>query len=356
MAARIWLRAARIFHIEARTDPQLEECLRGVIALQPQHEMANFLLEKILAEQGRFDEIIALQDKRIDGLTGDQPKIDLAKRIGNMWLLRWKDKDRAARFYGRALNFTYRGAVEAGKALPGHLAAFSLLRDTLAPKGEWAQLFNYADLGSFAPMNDEERGALMVQAAHAAWRDAGDPARAKPYFAEVQRVYPEHEELQAFVNEYGDPNAEAPAEAAAEPEAAVEAAAPVAEEPVAEAAPVEAEPVAAEPVAEVAAEAPAEAPAAEAASSSRSLKPLPSRSPKPPPKPKPLPKRPRSSRSPKPKLPPRRPRSKKPRPSPRWRPKESSPVSMGPPCGRWKPRRPSRAPASIRRSTPGARW
>ena len=258
MAARVWLRAARIFHIEARSDPQFEECLRGVVALQPQHEMANFLLEKILAEQGRFDEIIAVQDRRIDGLTGDQAKIDLAKRIGNMWLLRWKDKDRAARFYGRALNFTYRGAVEAGKALPGHLAAFSLLRDTLAPKGEWAQLFNYADLGSFAPMHDEERAALMVQAGRAAWRDAGDPGRAKNYYAEVQRTFPEHEELQNFIAEYGDPSVEAPAE---EAPVAQEAEAPVAVEQAVEEAPVAAE----APVAE------AEAPVAEAAEAASTI-------------------------------------------------------------------------------------
>lgn len=262
MASRVWLRAARIFHIEARSDPQFEECLRAVVALQPQHEMANFLLEKILAEQGRFDEIIALQDKRIDGLTGDQAKIDLAKKIGNMWLLRWKDRERAARFYGRALTFTYRGAVEAGKVLPGHLAAFSLLRDILVPKGEWAQLFNYAELGTFAPMNDEERGALMVQAARAAWRDAGDPARAKAYYAEVQRVYPEHEELQNYIAEYGDPSVEAPAEEAPVEAAPVEAA-PVDVAP-AEEAPAEAVEPAAEAAAEPAAEPEALAPVEQA--------------------------------------------------------------------------------------------
>ncbi len=268
-AARVWLRAARIYHIEAKADPGFEECLRAAVALQPQHEMVNFLLEKILAEQGRFDEIIALQDKRIDGVQGDQAKIDLAKRIGNMWLLRWKDKERASRFYGRALTMTYRGAVEAHKAFPGHLAAFSLLRDMLVPKGEFEQLFNYAELGSFAPMLDEERGALMVQAGRAAWRDANDPARAKAYYAEVQRVYPEHEELQAFIAEHGDPSAEAAApEAAAPVEEAVAApveeavAAPV-EETVAEAAPE----AAVEPVAE-------EAPVAEAAPAAEEVAPV----------------------------------------------------------------------------------
>ncbi len=266
MAARIWFRAARIFHIEAKTDPQFEECLRAVIALQPQHEMANFLLEKILAEQSRFDEIVALQEKRIESLADVQAKIDLSKRIGNMWLLRWKDKERAARFYGRSLNLTYRGTVDASKAFPGHLAAFNMLREVLGPKGDWAPLLNYAELGSFAPMADADRAALMVQAGRMAWRDMGDAATARNFFAEVGRVFPENEELQAYVAEFGDPAAEAAAEPAEA--AAPEAVAPAAEAPVeaaqAEVVPVEAAPAVVEPVAEPVAVAPAveEAPAA----------------------------------------------------------------------------------------------
>ena len=267
MAARIWFRAARIFHIEAKTDPQFEECLRAVIALQPQHEMANFLLEKILAEQSRLDEIVALQEKRIESLADVQAKIDLSKRIGNMWLLRWKDKERAARFYGRSLNLTYRGTVDASKAFPGHLAAFNMLREVLGPKGDWAALINFAELGSFAPMADSDRAALMVQAGRMAWRDMGDAAAARNFFAEVGRVFPENEELQAYVAEFGDPAAEAVAAAPAEV-AAPEAVAPVAEAPVeaapAEVAPIEAAPAVVEPVVEPVAVAPVveEAPAA----------------------------------------------------------------------------------------------
>ena len=211
MAARMWFRAARIFHIEAKTDPQFEECLRGVISLSPQHEMANFLLEKILAEQSRFDEIVALEEKRIDSLGDVQSKIDLSKRIGNMWLLRWKDKERAVRFYGRALTLTYRGTVDAGKAFPGHLAAFNVLREVHGAKGDWAPLLNYAELGGFAPMSDADRAALMLQAGRMVWREMNDAATAKGFFAEVARVFPENEELAAYVAEFGDPTVDAAA-------------------------------------------------------------------------------------------------------------------------------------------------
>lgn len=206
MAARVWFRAARIFHIEAKTDPHFEECLRAVVVLAPQHEMANFFLEKVLAEQNRFDEIVGLEEHRVDSVGDVQSKIDLAKRIGNMWLLRWKDRERAARFYSRALTLAYRGSVEAATAFPGHLAAFNLLREVQAAKGDLAPLVTFAELGGFAPMSDAERGVLMVQAGRMAWREMNDPAVARGFFAEVQRVFPENPELLAFVAEVGDPS------------------------------------------------------------------------------------------------------------------------------------------------------
>ena len=104
-------------------------CLRAVTSLAPQHEMANFLLERFSPSRiGLMKSLRSKKSASTDSPTM-QAKIDLAKRIGNMWLLRWKDKERAARFYGRALNLAYRGTVEASKAFPGHLAAFNLLRE-----------------------------------------------------------------------------------------------------------------------------------------------------------------------------------------------------------------------------------
>ena len=113
-----------------------------------------------------------------------------------------------------------------------------MLREVYGAKADWAPMLNFAELGGFAPMSDAERAALMVQAGRMAWRDMGDAATARTFFAEVGRVFPENEELAAYAAEFGDPAAEA---------AAAEVAAPVAEVPV-EAAPVEAAPVEAAPV------------------------------------------------------------------------------------------------------------
>ena len=53
-------------------------------------------------------------------------------------------------------------------------------------------MLNYAELGSFAPMSDAERASLMLQAGRMTWRDMGDAATAKGFFAEVLRVFPEN--------------------------------------------------------------------------------------------------------------------------------------------------------------------
>lgn len=202
-AARLWLRAARILRIEVPADPQCEECLRQVLALEPQHEAANFLLEKIYGEQGRFDQLMMMQEHRIEGLSDERARIKLWQQIGSTWLVRWQDKDRASYFFGHALRLCYESPNPVEALFPGHLAAFNLLREVHGPREEWEDLLAYADLGSRAQMSDEAKGLLMVQAGGIALHEVKDVRRARGYFAVLQRVNPGHDELRAFVQAHG---------------------------------------------------------------------------------------------------------------------------------------------------------
>ncbi|MCS6914793.1 MAG: tetratricopeptide repeat protein [Myxococcales bacterium] len=208
MAIRLYLRAARILQIEVRADPQFEDCLRRVLSLDPQHEVANFLLEKVYGEQGRFDEIMILQERRAEGVSSERERIALWQRNGAIWLVRWQDKGRAAYFYGRVLESVYRSGWPVGEVFPGHLAAFHLVREVHGARGEWDHVLRYADLGAQANMSDEERIALLVQAAEIAWREAGDVGRARGYLALVKKLQPDHPVLQDFTREHGEVKAE----------------------------------------------------------------------------------------------------------------------------------------------------
>lgn len=190
-AARLWFQAARIFYPKDRSDPRYEECLRAVVMLQPQHGLGNLLLENWLAEQRRFDELESLQSGRLDRLEDEQQRLQLLKHFGNMWLLRWKDRTRACRFYAKALSIVYGGHGEVVKVFPGHVRAFCLLREELGPKGEGAAVLTLAELARNVRMSNDERGALMAQTALTVSEDMRDAARANHFFAEARRLVPD---------------------------------------------------------------------------------------------------------------------------------------------------------------------
>jgi tetratricopeptide (TPR) repeat protein len=233
LAARIYLRIARIYRMEVPADPAYVDTLKKVVANEPQHEQANFLLEGALGTAQKWDEIVQLHDKRAYAFADEKDQANLYRRFASVWALRFKDLERAAGFYRKALQAYYGDGAREGAAFPGHLAAFGFLREIEGGKGEWQRLLQLADLGLGAgkALSQDELAILATQAGVISWREMKDPDRAKPYFDRVQQLAPENEELRAFLSSQptngsngshkSEAAPEAPAPAAAAPAAPV---------------------------------------------------------------------------------------------------------------------------------------
>ncbi len=202
LAARIYLRIARIYRLEVPTDPIYLETLNKVVQNEPQHDQANFLLEGALGALQKWDEIVALHDKRAYALADEKDQADLFRRFASVWALRFKDLERAAYFYRKALQAYYGDGAREGAAFPGHLAAFGFLREIEGPKGEWQKLLQLADLGlgeGGKSLSEDELAILATQAGVISWHEMKDTDRARGYFDRVQKINPENEELRAFL-------------------------------------------------------------------------------------------------------------------------------------------------------------
>jgi len=224
LASRIWLRIARIYRLEGedKKDPAAySKALGKVVDADAQNVIANFLLEGALGAEKRFDDIVALHEWRLKNAESDKERAELSRRFASVWVLRFSDDQRAAKFYQQALETTYAGGLD----FPGHLAAFSFLRQiaSAAEKGDaWGKLLGIADLGMQAKLSDDEAVMLATQAGVISWKDAKDTGKARGYFERVQQSDPESEELKAYLAEGHQLNghAKAAAEKAAEPVAA----------------------------------------------------------------------------------------------------------------------------------------
>jgi tetratricopeptide (TPR) repeat protein len=216
LAARIWLRIARIYRLEQITDDAYVDALTKVVQNEPQHTQANFLLEGVLGQHKRFDEIEKLHERRVFACADESEQAELARRFASMWALRWNDTDRAALFYRQALEKFYGDAVGQGAIFPGHLAAFSFVKEIAGRKGEWSPLLQLADLGMRAGLGDDEVAVLATQAGLISWKEIHDEERARGYFDRVQSIDPQSEDLQAFLSQLsgdGRPTAQARATA-----------------------------------------------------------------------------------------------------------------------------------------------
>jgi golgin subfamily B member 1 len=200
-AARIMLRVARIYRMEVPADPEYLNALHRVVVNEPQHEQANFLIEGALGAQKRFDEIVKLHESRAFACADEREQAELYRRFASMWALRWNDVERSAYFYRKALQAYYGDGLSQGAQFLGHLAAFGFLKEIEGAKGEWAKLLAIADLGLRSGLTEDEQAILATQAGVISWKELHDSEKAKSYFAQVERINPDSEELHAFMRD-----------------------------------------------------------------------------------------------------------------------------------------------------------
>lgn len=222
--ARLLVRAARIYAIQAPTDPMREQLLAAAVEADPQSASANFLYETLLQEQGRTEEITALHEKRVrDAREEDRAK--LYQELASLWAIRFVDVTTTATFYERALREFY---IKGADPFPGHLAAFNFLKDVKGPQGQWAALLDLFDLALEAPLLEDDMIVLATMAGEIAYQEVKDVERASAFFGLVQRFEPDnsrlleflgtHPEAQVFVDRAAEaPMAEAQALADVEP-------------------------------------------------------------------------------------------------------------------------------------------
>ncbi|HZS40864.1 MAG TPA: hypothetical protein VFF06_28720, partial [Polyangia bacterium] len=134
--ARLYLRAARIFHMEAPDAPEIEQLLRRALEHDPHDESAHYLIEWVMARAERWTDLAAHQWRRVEAMPDPLESADLCLRYAFAWAERFRDRERAAAWCTHALDL---GRLE----YP--IAAVTLLRDLLGPKRQWADLIELLD-------------------------------------------------------------------------------------------------------------------------------------------------------------------------------------------------------------------
>jgi golgin subfamily B member 1 len=197
---RMLLRAARIVKIEAADDPRLEELLKRIFAKDLEEPSANFMYETLLATNNRWDDLEKHQLRRADRAQDHGDRVGLLRMFALEWVQRFKDPERGAKFFGRALEAASQNGASPMKSI---VAAFTLLKRVQGERGEWSQLLELADAVIDRMQSGEEKLFVAIQAGHIAFDKVNDIARAKKYFAIAASIEPKNPNVEDFVQAVG---------------------------------------------------------------------------------------------------------------------------------------------------------
>jgi tetratricopeptide (TPR) repeat protein len=227
-AARMCLRAARILNMEMPDDPAYEQMLRRVLSNDPQNESANYLYEASLAKHERWEELAKHQEKRAYAVAEEVDRANLYRKFALEWIQRYKDRERGAAFFAKALEAAYENGAD---KLQGQVAAFALLREILGARKEWGKILALTDQALGAKLGDDEKLYAALLAGGIAWKELGDRDKARGYFERVKQIEPQNPVLGEFLADGGATAAGAPAATAAGAPAATAAGAAPAADP-----------------------------------------------------------------------------------------------------------------------------
>ena len=208
-AGRMLLRAARIVHHETPEDERYEQLLKLSLVNNPQGKPANYLYEKLLSTAERWTELEAHHDRRIYAAAADSEKGGLAEQFGLEWVQRFKDRERAAKFFKLAIEHS---TIDGAPSQFGSLvAAFALVREILGGAGRWDEILELAD--SILPvLGDDQKLYIALQSGLIAWKELADLDRARRYFSIVAELESDSLDLADFVEENGPLAEQEPAE------------------------------------------------------------------------------------------------------------------------------------------------
>ena len=136
LAARIYLRIARIYRLEGITDDGVH---RGAAARSwPTSRRTSRPTSCSRARSARpsaSTRSSELHEKRAYACADEREQADLYRRFASMWALRWNDVERSAHFYRQALETYYGDGAAPGRAVPRPPGGVRLpARDRRAPR------------------------------------------------------------------------------------------------------------------------------------------------------------------------------------------------------------------------------
>ncbi len=177
------------------TEPvdRIVSLLREALQLDAKNRRAEMLLERMLRDGGRWDDVAAALERFASEATQKDEKIAGWLRLARTFAKKLKSADRAAAAYERVLDVA-----------PGNAESATFLSDYFTANEMWDHLVALYEgqLSAGALRGKEEESGAMLQIAMVHWRMRGRPEVAEPWFERLRKLDPAHPGMLTFFREW----------------------------------------------------------------------------------------------------------------------------------------------------------
>ncbi len=172
---------------------RIEGLLREALAVDPKNRRAEMLLERLLRDAARWEDLAREIERFAQDSTQKEEKVASWLRLARVFTKKTEAPERAASAYEHVLDLA-----------PGHPQATSFLADYFTSREMWEHLVSLYEgqLSTGALRSKEEEFGATMQIAMVHWRMRGKPEAAEAWFERVRRLEPAHPGMLAFFREW----------------------------------------------------------------------------------------------------------------------------------------------------------
>jgi tetratricopeptide (TPR) repeat protein len=166
--------------------------LRDAVQLDPKNLRAEILLERILRDEGRWDDVATMLEAYATEVSAKDEKLAALIRLARVLKRKVGSKERAVAAYEKVLDLS-----------PGHPEATNALVDSFTEHERWDDLVAlYDDQLAGGGVRPGQEAGVILQIAMVHWRMRGKPEAAEPYFEKLRKLEPAHPGMLGFFREW----------------------------------------------------------------------------------------------------------------------------------------------------------
>lgn len=178
---------------KARTDlvEKIVGLLKNASELDPKNARATLLLERILRDEGRWEDLAAMLQRVVKDASREE-RVAGYIRLARVYDKKLGDREQGAAAYGEVLDL-----------VPGQPEATRMLVDWFTENEKWDHLVSlYEGQLSGGGVRPGDEAGILLQIAMVNWRMRHKPDAAEPYFERVRKLEPAHPGMLAFFRDW----------------------------------------------------------------------------------------------------------------------------------------------------------